>query len=87
MLLVLGEEGTKCGVKLLVTRSNSSFQTIVSDRLDRRVLMVDVHVQHSEESIWVAVYTICFDSSAYYWLRQNEIGKFVSAERVRVLLE
>jgi len=74
-------------MSLMVARSSCDLQAVVYNCLDRLVLMVDMHVQHSEESIWVAIHAIGFDSGTYRWLRQNEVCKFVSAERVRILLE
>lgn len=71
VLLILREQGMKCRMKCLVPRSGDFLETVVGYGLDRGMLVVDMHVEHGENSVRVALDAIGLDGGAYGWLCEN----------------
>lgn len=44
------------------------------------VYLVNVHVEHSEESVWIAFAAITFYGGAYQGLRQDEVREFIGVK-------
>jgi hypothetical protein len=48
---------------------------------------VVVQVEHCEDHVWVAFFSVALDRRAYSWLGQNEVHQIIDLEMLRVPLE
>ena len=49
--------------------------------------LVDVHIKHGEEGIWISLATVCFYGGANEGLGQDEVGELVGMEELYICLE